>query len=126
MAARVFRSIGPLIALLASVAGACVSAAPGPSISDAEVAAYAAKPFDKAAMMFHRVNLGVNHGAPVVAEFPCSDICPQYTTRIIHYDLDPGPACAAAGGVDVVRMVPVSIAVMQKHFCVPKVLAGKP
>ena len=47
-------------------------------------------------MMEKRITLGLHHGVPVVVEFPCSDICPQYTTRIVHYDLAPGAACAAA------------------------------
>ena len=50
-------------------------------------------------MMGKRITLGRHHGVPVVVEFPCSDICPQYTTQIIHYDIAPGAACEAAGGV---------------------------
>jgi hypothetical protein len=109
---------------------ACVSPTVAPAdpavrqLSDADLVALNAAPFDHAAMMFKHVVLGVNHGVQVVAEFPCSDVCPNYTTRIIHYALDPGPACTAAGGVVVKRQVPVSIAVMQQPFCVPKALAG--
>lgn len=96
------------------------------SLSDADLVAYAAQPFDKAAMMFKQVTLGLHHGVPVVAEFPCSDVCPAYTTRIIHYALAPGPACAAAGGVTQVRRVPFSIAMVDKDFCVPKPIASMP
>ena len=92
-------------------------------LSDADLVAYAAKPFDKRAMMFHRVTLGVHHGAPVVADFMCGDICPDYTVRIIHYDVAPGPACARIGGVLQSRMIPQGIAVSEQHFCVPAVLA---
>ncbi|HEY1425071.1 MAG TPA: hypothetical protein VGF50_00235 [Caulobacteraceae bacterium] len=94
-------------------------------LTDADLVAYAAKPFDKGAMMFHRVALGLHHGAPVVADFMCGDVCPDYTVRIIHYDLPPGPACARIGGVDQARMIPQGIAVSEQHFCVPAVLANR-
>ncbi len=111
-----------ILAALAAASGA--GAAPG-VLTDADLLAYAAKPYDKAAMMFHRVTLGLHHGAPVVADFPCSDICPAYTVRIIHYDVGPGPACAKVGGVTETRSVPVSIAVTEQSFCVPAVLKGR-
>jgi hypothetical protein len=93
-------------------------------LTDADLTAYAAKPYDKAAMMEQTVTLGTHHGVTVVVDFPCSDVCPNYTTRIIHYGIGPGPACTAAGGVSVIREVPYSIAVVEKEFCVPKVVAG--
>ena len=89
-----------------------------------DLVAYAAKPYDKAAMMEKSITLGVHHGARVIADFPCSDICPNYTTRIIHYDLAVGPPCAAVGGVTETRMVPFTIAVVRKQFCMPQVLAS--
>jgi hypothetical protein len=106
--------------LLALTATGAVAA---PVLTDADLVAYAARPYDKAAMMEKRITIGVHHGVPVIVDFPCSDICPQYTTQVIHYDLGPGAPCAAAGGVTVTRMVPFSIAVVEKQFCVPKVLA---
>jgi hypothetical protein len=108
-----------LAALIATPAAAQL-----PQLSDADLTAYAAKTYDKAAMMEQHVTLGVHNGVAVVADFPCSDVCPDYTTRIIHYAIGPGPACTAAGGVSVVRMVPYSIAEVEKEFCVPKVVAG--
>jgi hypothetical protein len=95
-----------------------------PKLSDADLVAYAAKPFDKAAMMGRRVVIGLHHGLRVIVDFPCSDICPGYTTRIIHYAQAPGAACEAAGGATVTRAVPYSIAVIEKQFCVPKVLVA--
>jgi hypothetical protein len=99
-----------------------LSAAPR-SLSDADLTAYAVSPFDHAAMMEKHVVVGLHHGVAVVADFPCSDICPQYTRRIIHYDVAPGAACTAAGGVTQMRETPYSIAVIQKPFCIPKPLA---
>jgi len=110
-------------ALLCAIAATPAAAAPR-TLSDADLVAYAAQPYDKAAMMFKQVTIGLHHGVAVVAEFPCSDICPAYTTRIVHYAVAPGPACTAAGGVTQTRRVPYSIAVINKDFCVPKPLAS--
>jgi len=113
------------LVLLAAFAAPALAAAPLRQLTDADLVAYAAEPFDKAAMMFKRVALGAHHGALVVADFPCGDVCPNYTVRIVHYDTAPGPACARLGGVIVTRSVPVSIAVTSQSFCVPAVLGGK-
>ena len=104
--------------LLAAVASA---AQPRP-ISDARIAAIAARPFDQRAMMFHHDVLGLNRGMRVLADYPCSDVCPDATVRIIHYDRPPGRGCEAAGGVTASRMVPVSITVQRVDYCVPAVL----
>jgi hypothetical protein len=92
-------------------------------LTDADLVAYAAASYDHRAMMGKHIILGLHRGVAVVAEFPCSDVCPDYTTRIIHYDLAPGAACEAAGGVTQSRGVPMGIAVMKRDFCVPKPLA---
>lgn len=120
------RIIVVALATLFTVAGAgCTIQASEPGLlDDASLKAYAAKPFDKHALMGQTVELGRNHGLPVVAEFPCSDVCPQYTVRIIHYRLPAGADCAAAGGVEKSVGVPVAIAVLPKTFCVPEVLVG--
>lgn len=117
--------------LLVFGASASACASPGPAksgarlLTDADLTRYAAASFDKRAMMFKQERLGRHHGVAVVADFPCGDVCPDYTTRIIHYDVAPGPACAKAGGVEEIKMIPRGIAVMRQPFCVPKVLAGK-
>jgi hypothetical protein len=118
-------SLTVLTSILALTCAAPTSRAdpPLPQLSDADLVAYAAKPFDKAKLMFKQVRLGVNRGLVVLADFPCGDVCPDSTTRIIHYDLDPGPACEAAGGATATRAVPFAISVMEKQFCVPRVLA---
>jgi hypothetical protein len=61
---------------------------------------------------------------PVVAEFPCSDVCPQYTVRIIHYRLPPEASCASVGGVEKEVLVPIAIAVRPKTFCIPEPLVA--
>lgn len=91
-------------------------------LTDNDLLRLAAAPFDRRAMMFRRLVLGRHRGFAVVADHPCGDVCPQYTRRIIHYDLAP-ERCAAAGGVVVEELVPMSIAVRRKPFCKPAVLA---
>ncbi|MDO1529090.1 hypothetical protein QMK61_09655 [Fulvimonas sp. R45] len=112
-----------MLAVLAAAGGIARAQASGP-LDDAALKAYAAQSFDPRAMMGRTVELGRHHGVPVVAEFPCSDVCPQYTVRIIHYRLPPDTDCAAAGGVERTVPVPVAIASTDATFCVPKVLAG--
>jgi hypothetical protein len=107
------------------LATGCVTQASEPGLlDDAALVAYAARPFDRQAMMGRTVELGRNHGVPVVAWFPCSDVCPQYTVRIIHYRLPAEADCAAAGGVEKKVAVPVAITVLQKTFCVPQALVA--
>jgi len=120
------RTTTATLAILFTLAGAGCStrASEAGLLDDAALQAYAARPFDKHAMMGQTVELGRNHGVPVVAEFPCSDVCPQYTVRIIHYRLPQGAQCAAAGGVEQSVGVPVAIAVLPKTFCVPKTLVA--
>ncbi len=93
------------------------------SISDQTLAAYAVGPFDKSAKMGRLEILGVNHGARVVADFPCSDLCPDYTTRIIHYAVPPGPECARIGGVKAIIPTPRGIARIDEAYCVSRVVA---
>lgn len=118
------RSAVAILAVLVALAGeGCATRAGEPGLlDDAALSAYAAKPFDKRAMMGQTIELGRNHGLPVVAEFPCSDVCPQYTVRIIHYRLPPHADCAGVGGVQKSVLVPVAITVLPKDFCVPKAL----
>jgi hypothetical protein len=72
--------------------------------------------------MFQYGVVGLNHGVEVVADFPCSDLCPSYTVRMIHYDV-PQERCAEAGGVKVSLTVPHGIGVVQRGVCVPTALA---
>jgi hypothetical protein len=99
--------------------------APQKQITDSELLAYFHSPFDRRAKMGRREVLGRHRNALVVADFPCSDLCPDYTKRIIHYDVPADPvACARVGGVIRQEAVPSGIAVTQKPFCLPKILAA--
>jgi hypothetical protein len=110
-------------AALTLAALAIAGFAPPDTLTDAQIKAYAAKAFVKREKMFKQDVLGIHHGARVVADFPCSDVCPDYTTRVVHYDVEPGPACDAIGGVSVRRSIPVGIGAAERTYCVPKVLA---
>ena len=100
------------------------AAAPGqaPSISEAEVLKYASTRYDKAAVYNQRIVLGKLNGVDVVADHPCSDICPDYTVRVIRFEIPPGSSCKSVGGVEKSLLVPVSVAMTEKVFCFPRVL----
>ena len=112
------------LASLALLAACAASAGATRTLSDADIRAYVDRGFDKRAMMGRHEVIGIHNGVAVVADYPCSDLCPAYTSQIIHYDAEPGPACDRAGGVVRIRTVPIAIAVQRKPFCVPKVVAG--
>jgi hypothetical protein len=102
-----------------------IAAAPlARQVTDKDLLRYAASRFDPATMAFKRVTVGRHRGTLVVADFPCSDVCPQYTRRIIHYDVKVS-ACARARGIVVEELVPRGIAVTREPFCEPAVLARK-
>ncbi|MBO9714917.1 hypothetical protein [Sphingomonas sp.] len=102
-------------------------AAPWPqdTVTDAQIVALAAR-YEKGKPDTYVRDFGIHHGTRVVGEYRCSDLCPRYTTRVIHYDVAPGPQCAAIGGVERVAMIPVAIAARQETYCVPAVLGTEP
>ena len=120
------RSLGSVVTVFAAVAGTAIGAAAcagTPAQMDAAALhAWAGKPWNKASLMNTTVELGRYRNVPVVAEFPCADVCPQYTVRIIHYRLSPDASCASVGGVEKQVLVPIAIAVMPKTFCIPEPL----
>ena len=95
-------------------------------LRDDDLIRFQAATYDKSLLQDTRVIVGRHHGAMVVADFPCSDLCPNYTTRIVHYDLEPGQSCNAIGGVERWAMVPSGMAAHRAAFCVPRVLGTEP
>ena len=122
------RSLVSVVTVFAAVAGMAIGAtacAGTPAQMDAAaLQAWAGQPWDKAALMNTTVELGRYRNVPVVAEFPCSDVCPQYTVRIIHYQLPPEASCASVGGVEKEVLVPIAITVRPKTFCIPEPLVA--
>ena len=72
--------------------------------------------------MFTTVSLGSHNGSRLVADFFCSDLCPTYTVRVIHYDLPDRKTCHEVGGVERAVAVPVGIGSVDHQFCFPTVL----
>src|SRR5262252_8143088 len=103
--------------LLLALAPATALADP---VSEEMVLAYASKPYDKSTWEQGRVTLGTLNNAEVVVDYFCSDICPNYTIRIIHFRYAAG--CELMGGVEKSVMIPVSIASAPRSFCFPKIL----
>ncbi|HEY8585751.1 MAG TPA: hypothetical protein VIL60_03370 [Rhodanobacter sp.] len=122
---RRLRSIIAVFGVTAALVLGTTACASAPAQMDAAaLQAWASQPWDKAALMHSTVELGRFRGVPVVAEHPCSDVCPQYTVRIIHYRLPPGANCASAGGVEKEVLVPIAITVLPKTFCIPEPLVA--
>jgi len=122
---RSLTSVVPVFVAVAGMAIGATACAGTPAQMDAAaLQAWAGQPWDKAALMNTTVELGRYRNVPVVAEFPCSDVCPQYTVRIIHYRLPPEASCASVGGVEKEVLVPIAITVRPKTFCIPEPLVA--
>ena len=93
------------------------------NLSDEQLLKYAKSSFDKEEMMFKEVIIGYHNGIPVIVSFPCSDVCPDYTMRIIAYNVSLSD-CESVGGEIKSIYVPVAITVMPKEFCFPKVIVN--
>lgn len=115
-------SIVVAIVVATSMASACATSPT--EMDSAALRTYASKPWDKAALMHSTLDLGTYKGIPVMAEFPCADVCPQYTVRIIHYRLPAGASCASIGGVEEEVLVPIAITVQPETFCIPEPLVA--
>lgn len=115
-----------LAILVMALAAAAAPGAPASHhvrrIGDAELLRYAETKFDPRKMMFRQEIVGLYHGTLVVADFPCGDVCPQYTRRIIHFAVDPSACGRVPGGAIVQETVPLGIAVRRKPYCEPRIL----
>jgi hypothetical protein len=117
-----FPALATAVALLSLTIARAEPTSPA-ALSDAELLAYASRPYDKGALMRKQVVLGRNGSATVVADHPCSDVCPNYTVRVIHYELLGDQNCSAVGGVEKELLVPRGIAETPERFCFPRILA---
>jgi len=113
-------------AIVLAAAMTALTVACGPRLlTDSDLVEYAAARYDPGKMEGKHLALGVHRGVPVVVDFPCSDVCPAYTTRIIHYDLEPDATCTDRGGVVVRIGTPVGIGFLPVPYCVPRVVADQ-
>lgn len=92
------------------------------NLTDEDLLNYA-KSFNesKESMVFDNFILGYHQGVPVRAWFPCSDICPDYTVMVLHYNISI-EECESINGSVTSLYIPVGIGASMEDFCVPKVL----
>jgi hypothetical protein len=95
--------------------------APDRVLSDDDLRAMAAASFDPGRMMNRSFSVGRHHGIPVRVDFPCGDVCPDYTTKVVHYDMDPA-MCPPGEGEILSVGVPSAASVMLREFCFPRIL----
>jgi hypothetical protein len=65
--------------------------------------------------------LGTHRGVPVIVSYTCSDVCPDYTKRIVRYNLPAGEECTRAGGIARDIVVPSGIGTGLRRYCIPAV-----
>ena len=107
----------PAIPVLAACADTMLT------LSDSELLAYARSSFGNSPDS-GGVIVGRYQGTVVVAGYACSDVCPDYTVRIIHYDVSANrEECTRVGGIVRTELVPIMMGNMPVPFCEPKILA---
>jgi hypothetical protein len=91
-------------------------------IDDAALLDFVRRPFDPMSdeTAWPRA-LGTHRGVPVIVSYTCSDVCPDYTKRIVRYNLLPGPECEQAGGLSKDILVPRGIATGLRRYCIPAI-----
>ena len=93
-----------------------------PPIDAATVLAFVKEPFDPMAKGRRRLRtLGMLHGVPVVVTYTCSDLCPNYTWRIVRYNVIAGPECDRIGGISKEMVVPRGIGAGRRLYCIPAI-----
>jgi hypothetical protein len=77
-------------------------------------------------LMGTHVVLGLYHGGTVVADYPCSDLCPERTIRVISIIPPEGKTCTDVDGVKTPVVVPLGIGLGEEKRCVPRPLITFP
>ena len=113
----------PIVASLMALAAVSASPSRPPRIGDAALLRFARSRFDPFARTDRVRVLGVHRGTLVVVDYPCGDVCPAYTRRIIHYDVPP-EACQRVRGTIVNELLPRGPAVRPVPYCEPTVIVG--
>lgn len=91
------------------------------TLADADILDYATTSLESSDL--RDFALGRHNDTQVVVTFMCSDLCPAYTERIIHYELPNGTTCESVKGRQLSVAVPMGIGIGSESFCFPEVLA---
>lgn len=94
----------------------------GRAITEADLLAYASAPYDKSALYGKRIPLGSLNGVGILVDHWCSNICPEYTVRVIYFVVPPEASCDSVGGVEKSVSVPMGVLRMREAFCFPRIL----
>ena len=97
---------------------------PQKELTSAQVLSLLKQNYDLETLSGSKVIVGKYMGTAVVVDFPCSDVCPANTFKIVRYDVE-WNQCADIGGKIEELKFPMGIAVGLKKFCVPKVIYGQ-
>jgi hypothetical protein len=91
-------------------------------VDDAALIDFVRRPFDPMSdeTRWPRM-LGTHRGVRVIVSYTCSDLCPDYTKRVVHYDLPPGEDCTRVGGLSKDIVVPRGIGTGLRRYCIPAV-----
>ena len=91
-------------------------------IDDAALIDFVREPFDPTSdeTSWPRT-LGRHNHVPVIVSYTCSDVCPDYTKRIVRYNLTPGEECTRVGGISKDIVVPSGIGTALRRYCIPAV-----
>jgi hypothetical protein len=91
-------------------------------IDDAALIDFVRRPFDPTSdeTRWPRT-LGTHRGVPVIVSYTCSDVCPDYTKRIVRYNLPAGEECTRVGGISKDIVVPRGIGTGLRRYCIPAV-----
>ena len=92
-------------------------------LSASEILSLAIKPYDKREKMNTEEIIGTHDGKKVKVIYPCGDICPDYTKRVIHYMVEI-ENCTNNNGVIKKVKVTRGRASNYESFCVPKIIAN--
>ncbi len=93
-------------------------------LSDSDIFELVTRDFDFEKVSGKKIIMGTHKGNIVVADFPCSDICPPNTVKIIRYDVEANQCMKRKGKVEELA-TPMSISMGLKSYCVPEVIFGK-
>ncbi len=94
---------------------------PNERLSDEQLLQYARSSFDKGEMWGKHLIIGYHNEVPVEVSFPCSDVCPDATIRIIRYNVTLKDCKSVDGKIKSIY-VPRGIGIELAEFCFPKVI----